>query len=285
MFGYVSINEQELKIKDFGTYRAFYCGICESLARYGLSGRVTLNNDMVLLAITLTDLYDGAADRRRKRCPLHPMHARDRIRNEFVDYAADMTVLLSYYSCMDHWNDDRNPMMRAEAGLLRRKVRRVSRKWPRQAAAVETFIERQSRAEQGAETDPESVAAHTGDAMAEIFALRDDEWAPTLRAVGSYRGKYIYLMDAYEDVEKDIKKGSFNPFAGRFASGTFREEATEILTANMAECADAFERLPLVRFAPILRNIIYSGVWMRYDRVNDRRQKAAEKRAAGEKKS
>ena len=283
MFGYVVVNERELKIKDYETYRAFYCGICESLGRYGLSGKATLSNDMVLLAMLLTDLYDGVDAARRRRCPLHPVRARDRIRNEFVDYAADMTVLLSYYYCMDHWNDEKNPFMRAGAGILRRKMRRVARKWPGQAQAVEDYIAGQTEAEAAAELDPESMAAFTGKALAEIFAFRDDEWAPLLRTVGSYLGKYIYLMDAYDDVERDMRRGQYNPFAEMSGEEDFALRAKEIMTADMAECAEAFERLPLVKYEPIISNILYSGVWMHYDRISERRRQRAEKRSGEDK--
>ena len=109
--------------------------------------------------------------------------------------------------------------------------------------------------------------------MAEIVTPREDEWSENLRAFGFFLGKFIYLCDAYEDVEKDIKKGSFNPLKRRFESPDFEEECKTILTMMMSECCREFERLPILENVEILRNILYSGVWCRYEAVHEKRMR------------
>lgn len=278
MFGYVVVNESELKIKDYNTYRSYYCGICSSLGkRYGLSGRITLSYDMVFVAMLLTDLYDEETPPVDKRCLLHPIKSPQRSLNKYVDYAADMTILLAYYQCKDHWQDEHSLLYKMEGGLLARKAAAVAEKWPRQGQAVRDYIANLSKVESEGNHDPESVAALTGNMMAELMVYREDEWAPTLRAMGNYLGKYVYLMDAYDDIDKDLRKGNYNPFAKDYNPETFRDMATAILTADLAECAAAFERLPLVEYSDILRNILYSGVWIRYDQINARREHEAYK--------
>ncbi len=283
MFGYVVINESELKIKDYNTYRSYYCGICSSLGRYGLAGKVTLSYDMVFVAMLLTDLYDQETAPIAKRCLLHPIKSPERSLNKFVDYAADMTVLLAYHQCMDHWRDNHNLMYRMEGGLLSSKAAAVAAKWPRQGQAVRQYIDSLSRMEAQGGGDPESVAALTGDMMAELFVYKEDEWTPTLRALGSFLGKYVYLMDAFDDIEKDIRKGNYNPFSEDYQQPSFDEMVAHMLTSDLAECAAAFERLPLVEYSDILRNIIYSGVWIRFDQIKARRQQQADKKSAKEK--
>lgn len=60
MFGYVVINEQELKVREVGLYRSYYCGFCKRLReKYGLPGQMTLSYDMTFLILLLTDLYDA----------------------------------------------------------------------------------------------------------------------------------------------------------------------------------------------------------------------------------
>ena len=109
--------------------------------------------------------------------------------------------------------------------------------------------------------------------MGEIMTPRNDEWQDNLRTMGIYLGKFIYLLDAYEDVEEDIKEGRYNPLKKRFDDPDFEEEMKTILTMIMAGCCKEFEKLPIIENVEILRNILYSGVWYRYEVVRQRREK------------
>ena len=84
-------------------------------------------------------------------------------------------------------------------------------------------------------------------------------------------------MDAYEDIESDIKKNTYNPFKDIFQKEEFEEMAGEVLLMMMAECSKSFERLPIVENTQILRNILYSGVWSKYDLVKQKRKEQKEK--------
>ena len=97
--------------------------------------------------------------------------------------------------------------------------------------------------------------------------------------MGFYLGKFVYLMDALEDVEKDRKKGNYNLFleSGEVWSREQAPKYKEILTAMAAEAARSFERLPIITCADILRNILYSGVWCRYLMVGERERQRKEK--------
>ena len=87
------------------------------------------------------------------------------------------------------------------------------------------------------------------------------------------------MMDAYEDVEKDIKTGNYNPFKQAFLEDAdFSENCRKLLTMMMAECSRTFERLPILLHADILRNILYSGVWCRYTAVTEKRMQEKEKK-------
>ena len=82
----------------------------------------------------------------------------------------------------------------------------------------------------------------------------------------------IYLMDAYEDVEDDIRSGNYNPFKDAFQNDKdFAEHCRQLLTLMMAECSREFEKMPILLHADILRNILYSGVWCRYTQVTNQR--------------
>ena len=84
-------------------------------------------------------------------------------------------------------------------------------------------------------------------------------------------------MDAYEDVEKDIKGGDYNPFKEISTRENFDEQVLKLLILMIGECTDAFERLPLVENVEILRNILYSGVWVRYGKTKTTRMEKKSK--------
>jgi hypothetical protein len=102
--------------------------------------------------------------------------------------------------------------------------------------------------------------------LGEIFVYRKDEWEESLRKVGFYLGKFIYLMDAFEDRKKDDEKGRYNLFLNPNVE-IKDEDIKIILNMMMAECAREFERLPIITNAEILRNILYAGVWQKYQLI------------------
>ena len=92
-----------------------------------------------------------------------------------------------------------------------------------------------------------------------------------MRRFGFYLGKFVYLMDAYEDLEKDRADGTYNPLLSSSSRPDFEDWMKKILTMMMAECAAEFERLPVLKDLAILRNILYAGVWTKYDLIHQKR--------------
>lgn len=274
MFGYITINAPELKIRDYQTYHSFYCGMCRSLKKkYGRFGQLALNYDLTFLAMLQTGLYEQPEEVDRRFCALHPTRKMEVCSNLAVEYAADMTMLLAYFQYLDHWEDDGNAAYLAEAAVLRKKVRKLSGQYPRQFGAVVRYVKLLRLAQQKGESDLDVIAGLTGTMLGEIFVMQEDEWSDTLRKTGFFLGKFIYLMDAYEDLEKDEKKGSYNPLSFWKEKEPFDEWCRSILTYMMADCCREFERLPILLHVDILRNILYSGVWTKFDQITQKRAK------------
>lgn len=273
MFGYIYVNEQELKLKEYTAYRSFYCGLCRNLhLRYGRTAQMMLNYDLTFLALLLTGLYEPQTEKEMHRCVPHPLQKHAMVSNEVIDYAADMCVMLSRQKLRDDWEDEKRVTRRAAAGLLHKAYKRAAQTYPRQAKAIEENIQALHRAEQQKQFDIDAVAGLTGHFLAEIFVWKEDAWAEDLRTMGFYLGKFIYLMDALEDIPKDLKHGNYNLFA-EYAPvwGTPKEQEIQaILTDMMVQAARAFERLPVLEHAEIIRNILYSGVWCKYAAIRER---------------
>lgn len=272
MFGYVTVNKQELKIKDFNRYQGYYCGLCRSLRlRHGITGQMALNYDMVFLAVLLTGLYEGKELCAMRRCVLHPAGKHLSIQNPYVDYAADMTILLTYYNLMDNWADDKNLGCLAAAGILKKDCSRLKEKYPRQWKTMAEYLMKLHDYEEKNGESIDAAAGFTGEALGELLVYKEDEWSNALRHMGFFLGKFIYLMDAYEDLEEDEEKKRYNPLLREKDKPGFEDWCGQVLTMMMAECASEFERLPILKDIDILRNILYAGVWTKYDLVKKKR--------------
>ena len=277
MFGYVVINEPELRIREFDLYRSYYCGLCEELhEHYGRFGQLTLNYDTAFLGLLLTCLYEPEDETFEKAsCIAHPFSKRPRRRNKYTQYAAHVTILLSWYSMRDNWEDEQQIRGLAMSGILHGGFKRAKELYPEKAQVIADCLERLHTMEKQ-EVSPDQAGACFGDLMAELFAFRHDEWEEPLRRMGYYLGKFIYLLDAYDDLEDDAVSGSFNPLLPVRArmqenGADFNGYMRTLLTMLMASCTRAFEILPIVQNVDILRNILYAGVWTKFEEIYAKR--------------
>jgi len=278
MFGYIIVNKQEMKFREYDCYRSYYCGLCRELKkRYGIAGQMTLSYDMTFLILLLSGLYEPATVKSCCKCIAHPFEEHPTSINSFTEYAADMNILLSYYKCMDDWSDERKLTGLGVGTFLKKKNAKVTAGYPKKAEKIYTLLEQIHLYEKTKEPNLDLASGCFGEIMAEIFAWKNDEWEQCLRRMGFYLGKFIYLMDAYEDREKDEKSGNYNPFLimqkAAESNEFFEKQAYTILEMMMAECSRAFEQLPILENVEILRNILYSGIWCRYEMVQRKKDK------------
>lgn len=273
MFGYIVINKAEMKFKDFDMYQSYYCGLCKRLKDcYGRRGQMTLSYDMTFLIVLLTGLYEPETTIDTVNCIAHPFEKHTARTNEYSDYAASMNLILTYYKCKDDWNDDRKKKSYAVMQALKSKMKEINEQYPEKVSRVSANLQKLSILEMENEQNIDLMAGLFGEIMAELFAYRQDEWESSLRKIGFFLGKFVYLMDAYEDVENDIQNGNYNPFKKMFLEDeNFAETIRSLLTLMMAECSREFEKLPILLHTDILRNILYSGVWQKYVLVTEKR--------------
>ena len=285
MFGYILINEPELRMREIGLYRSYYCGLCEDLLEtYGRAGQLTLNYDTAFLGFLLTCLYEPDAERATQTvCIMHPFQRQSMRRNKYTQYAADLTILLSWYSMRDDWEDEHKIRGLALSGILRSAFRKAEERHTEKAQVISDCLDRLHALEsdRSSTVSPDEAGACFGDLMAELFAYEHDIWEQPLRRMGFYLGKFIYLLDAYDDLPKDKKSGSFNPLLPvqeRMQSGSkdFDDYMRALLTMLMASCTRAFEALPIVENIDILRNILYAGVWTKFEQIYAQRTAADE---------
>ena len=274
MFGYIAPNQSLLGEAGKQRFREVYCGLCHVLwKKYGVVGSMTLSYDLTFLALLLSALYETDETSGQERCCVHPVKKHAFVFNAFYEYAADMNILLAYQKRMDDWLDDRNLKAKGQAKLLGNAYESISDRYPEQTRAIEDWLREIHAIEERTDRCIDIPANLTGQMLGKLFAPRDDFWRTELIQIGDGLGRFIYLMDAYDDLSADVRHNRFNPLKPYREDGEFEKMCYDALKMCVADSAEAFERLPILKDVDILRNILYSGVWNRYAMIQNKRSK------------
>ncbi len=277
MFGYVNVYKNEMKIKDYNIFRAYYCGLCRSIGKRNQTARLALSYDMTFLAILLSSVLDEKTQFKAMRCAVHPLHKRPSVVNDTaVEYAADMSVLLDYLKLKDDIEDDKS--IRAFIGMLffRHSVKKLIKKYPKESNAIISQLEQLSELEKNKCTSTDKTADCFAKILSVLFTpdfITDNATRRTLEWLGYNIGRWIYIIDAVADYEKDIKKHSYNPL---IMSGEefdkIKENLNITLTYTLSSAASAYELLTIKKNDDILRNIIYTGLKNKQDSILGRKE-------------
>ena len=266
MFGYVVADRSQLTEAEAIRYKSIYCGLCKKLKeKNGLWGQLTLTYDMAFAIILLSSLYEPQDSSSYKRCYSHPFRKNLCTSNEITDYAADMNIILAYHNLLDDIKDDNKLYKKAELSFIKKSFNEACERYPEKSNIIATLLDELSKAE-SSNADADTCANLFAEIMAEIFNYKKDMWSEYLRDFSSALGRVIYIMDAVDDIEKDIKNNSFNPLKMLYNnSDDFEKDSEDILKNLLGECTQAFEKLPLENDLGILRNILCSGIWTKLD--------------------
>ena len=275
MFGYITPCKGELRIKEFEAFRAVYCGLCHQLgASFGPLARLTLNYDFVFLAMLAYSQSDSCPQIKRGRCAVNPLKRVPLCGNdEVLAFSADAAALMIYYNLLDKIEDGGFfkkigfSLLRPAAACARKQAKK---RQPRVEEIFATLSEQQRKTEAKAKVSIDEAAEPSAAAIAELSMLlaKDADQRRVLERLGYLAGRYIYLCDALEDMESDLKTGSFNPLVMRFlneekdqaAKCRARDYARDSLFMTIGEAGHTCALLEMSSFAPVLENIIYLGM-------------------------
>ena len=177
---------------------------------------------------------------------------------------ADMNIILTYYKCMDDWEDEKKKTSYLYGSLLKKEMKQLEKVYPNKVKVIADTLQELREGEIQKNLNADQMAGIFGEIMGELFLWKEDEWKNLLYQLGFYLGKFIYLYDACMDWEADRKKGSYNPVLLHFGGTLDKEAVHRVLTPYISRCVQIFERLPIVQDGVIIRNILYSGVWQAF---------------------
>lgn len=263
MFGYVNINKSLLSKENIETYRSFYCGLCHVMGKeYGLFSRITLTYDMTFLTLFLSLFYGEDIDFSVRRCIVHPFRKHKTATTSAMQYAAAMNVALAYYNCLDDWRDDKSFIKGVEATLIKKHYFRIKQMYPTQCESIECCINELSEIENKGTLNADIPSNCFARLLGSLFVYKDDENSEKLYKFGYTLGKFIYIMDACCDLKTDLRKEKYNPLVG-----VDSKQIRSILDMLSDSLISDFETLGSICDNEILKNILYSGIWIRYVQV------------------
>jgi hypothetical protein len=267
MFGYIKTYQSELKMGEFEQYRGVYCALCRRLGkRYGLLAQWSLSYDFTFLALMRLALSEECVGFKQARCPYNPFKKRTcSCDTEQLDAVADAAVLLTYHKLKDTVADSsflKGLGARLLLPLAARDRRRCAALHPDWDAAVAQQMANQAALERDGCSSADAAAEPTAKLLELFFttAAEDDNQKRVLARFGYCLGRWIYLLDAVDDLPDDRKHRNYNPFITEADDAIVRKRAEGSLNSSLAECKAAYELLTVRRFDGILRNILEHGM-------------------------
>ncbi len=279
MFGYVRVDKGELKVKEYEAYRGLYCSLCRAMSkRYGVLSRLILSYDMTFLAMVRLSKENVLPQFRSGRCPFNPAKRCNYCQNAEAqfDYVCAAAVLMFYYKLKDDLVDE---------GLFRRLVVLLilplaalwRKKALRQFFEIDQIISnsmlQQAETEAAQTAEPDKAAHPAAHALGSIFAFGEDDETRALYRFGYAVGRWVYLTDALDDLQKDLKQNKYNVFIAAFQpqNGELNDEQqqliTETLNASEGMALFAFQQTGCRYLSPIIENILTEGMNLTKERI------------------
>lgn len=270
MFGYVRPSDGRLTEADRETFRGAYCGLCHTLGRrYGLAGRMILNYDLTFLAMVLSR---GTGETCLRRCAVHPFRKRRCAAGDpAFDTAADMSVILTWWQLRDGVADHGfwgGWKYRFLSLLLHRAYRKAKARQPELDKRIQTNLDKLSALEREKCTIPDEAADTFALLLRDMAALSPPGIKRrVLEEMLYHLGRWIYLVDALDDLKEDSRSGSYNPLLQRYGTrdGALRPEDRErvaaTLDASIRTMAAAFELTDFGCWRRIIESVVYEGLY------------------------
>lgn len=275
MFGYIKPCKPQLLMGDYEIYRGFYCGLCKVLGeRYGFAARMMLSYDFVFLGMLEYGMNGESCTLKSCRCAVNPLKKTPCLcGDDILDFTAACECILVYHKVSDDIADGaifRKISSGVVQLMLKRGYNKAAKEYPELAEYIAVQMKEQGRIESSRDASLDMAAEPSAKILGEIASYlgRNDDEKAYLRRFGYMLGRYIYISDAYDDYEKDIKRGGFNPlkrYGGSIDDITRR--ASQCINLTLGAMADAYVHLDIKRFKPILDNIVYMGLRNNFDEI------------------
>lgn len=282
MFGYVTPYIPELKVKDYEKFKAYYCGLCRSIKKnIGNLPRAALNYDMTFLAILLDSLLSNKISYKKVKCLVHPFKKKVMVEDTGpIKYAGFCNIVLSYYKLFDDIKDDSSIKSKFLYPVFKIYMNKLPCEFKPAVNYIKKSLENLSRFENNFNHNSFDIICHPfSDLTAFIlsnYADTTEENTTNLYWLGYNLGKWIYIIDALDDLKKDMSNNKFNPLNACFNNNhlcydkfysDIKNRADFLLGTCASQCLEFFSKLNVIKNKELLYNILQYGLLDKMDKV------------------
>ncbi len=287
LFGYVIPYKNELKVREYDVFKAYYCGLCKTLGKeFNQAVRFGLNYDLTFLALLISSLDSNRDTFKREGCISNPFKKKMIINtNDGLLYTSNISIMLIYFKLLDDWKDEKSIMSIVSTTAFLFPVRKAKRLYPNKYDTIKTYLKRLTQLEKANCDKIDESADMFAKLMEEIAAapfITDENTLRVLRWLGYNLGRWIYILDAFNDIEEDIKKKNYNPILLQYdynkaeSIEDFKKRVRDpiefSLTFTLDSMAKSYELLDIKHNKEILDNIIYMGTRFKMEQVLNKKE-------------
>ena len=274
MFGYVIPDKNNMYINDFNVFQAYYCGLCKALSRSGSQlSRLCTNYDTTFYNALLHSLTDTEVKIERKLCLINGKKKPVIVTDDLTRKVADLSVLLVYYNALDDVHDGKKSRA-AVVGVLAARKRAAARRLKEADALMKESFRKLDILEKRNSAQLDLVA----DCFASLMRDVTRTLIPTDEHIDAFMynlGRLVYFFDAADDVEKDAKKGRYNPLIAAYGKCDTKAEFLEknaqeldfLLRSTYNKLVGAYNHMHIVVSEGMLSNTVYLGLNMQMERL------------------
>ena len=289
MFGYVKAYKPYMRIYEYEIYRSVYCSVCKRLSReYGFVTRLPLSYDIAFLGLMELSLKESRIKVCKERCPLHPIRKTVCLRSDKdLDLTCAASVMLTYHKLRDDMADKGVLKKAAAMALLpffKKANRQAEKRYPDLSDKISSAMKQQSEIERRKSDSLDEAAHPTALMMQAVFSelAADDEQREKLGRFGYLLGRFVYICDALDDLDDDLRTGGYDPLIEKFCKNGFDSEVKKQITAfcrdsimlTLGALSEVYVDLHPMRYKDITDNIIYLGLKASFKRVSSGRKES-----------
>ena len=272
MFGYIRPYKPELLVKEYDVYKGVYCGLCKHLGKdFGILSRMTLSYDctfLVMIALALKEQCPGFV---KGKCVVNPLKKCNYCIGGDEEFAlvGAVSVVMTYYKVIDDIKDSGFwGKVRAYCLLpfVTHSYKKAKKSHPKIDAIFVHYMQSQAETEKDPTAGIDAAAEPTAQMLSKVFMLlsQSEEQKIILNQLGYFIGRWIYLMDAADDIDKDMGNGSFNPFVKRLMiqqeepikKKELHEYCNSVLNQTLSPAIAAYNLLKFYQYGTNIKNTL-----------------------------
>ncbi len=268
MFGYITTSKEHLGDDIYKTFCSYYCGLCKSMGKHcSQASRLGLSFDLTFLLIVLSSVMQDKNTSSLGRCIIHPSKKRDIIDdNHISEYCSMMATLLAYEKCVDDIRDEKSIKALLGIFIYRGAYKKATKKYKNTSLYIRDRLKELSELEKQNIRDIDLIADKFALILQKLFTpdfIDDEKIRRQLEWFGYNIGRWIYVIDAINDLESDYKTKKYNPLLSDNIND-IKEYCLDVcqkieasLTFTLENAAEAFDLMKLYRNSELLEKMMY----------------------------